>query len=134
MQGVRRLLTFHREETVRMATDLRSEIRSRLAELRDEAFRLERALAALEGQGPGRPRKRGPGRPRGSGAGPVRRRRRKGGTRAEQALKAVSANPGMTVPEIAKQLGIQPNYVYRVMHELQRDKRVKKQGRGYAAA
>jgi hypothetical protein len=117
-----------------MATDLGREIRSRLAELRDEQSRLERALAALEGQGPGRPRKRGPGRPRGSGRGPVKRRNRKGGTRAEQALKLIASNPGMTVPEIAKGQGIAPNYVYRVMHELQRDEKVHKQGRGYAAA
>jgi hypothetical protein len=118
-----------------MASDLSEQIRRRLSELEDERARLERALSALEGgarRGPGRPAgRRGPGRPPGSGK---RRRRRRGGTRAEQALKLISGSPGMTVPEIAKGLGIAPNYVYRVMHELQADKKVKKQGRGYAAA
>lgn len=127
-----------------MATDLRREIQNRLKELRQETAALEKALAAIKGvggRGPGRPRgsvRARPGRPRGSGrakaAPPPARRRRRGGTRAEQALKAVSANPGARVPDIAKQLGIPPNYVYRVMGELVKEKRVRKSGKGYAAA
>lgn len=129
-----------------MATDLSREIRNRLRELARETEALEKALEAIEGagpsrRGPGRPPgsgKRGPGRPAGSGSnsgtGGVRRRRRRGGTRAEQALKAIAASPGITVSEIAKALAIQPNYVYRVMHELRKDGKIKKQGKGYAAS
>lgn len=102
----------------------RSLIEERLAELEDERRRLEGALRDLGGG------KRGPGRPRGSRGG-RRRRKRKGGTRAEHALKVVTENPGITPSEIAKKLGMKPNYLYRVMNELQKDKLVSKRGRGY---
>ena len=116
-------------------------IEDRLKELDEERTRLERALSDLKGT------RRGPGRPRGSssststrrrstassGSG-KRRRRRRGGTRAEQALKQVTDNPGIRASEIATNMNIKPNYVYRVMSELQADGRVRKEGRGYHAA
>jgi transposase-like protein len=111
-------------------------IQSRLRELDEERARLERALRDLGGSVASRARaggaRRGPGRPPGSGT-KTRRRRRKGGTRAEQALKVIKASPGITVSEIAKQLKIAPNYVYRVMAELQKDKLVSKKGKGFHA-
>lgn len=100
----------------------RSLIEQRLAELADERKRLEDALKGLGG-------KRGPGRPRGSTN--RRRRGRKGGTRAEQAVKIVADNPGITPSEIAGRLKIKPNYLYRVMNELRKDGLVHKKGRGY---
>lgn len=114
----------------------RSLIEQRLSEIDDERKRLERALADLGGK------RRGPGRPRGSsagsrprtGSGAKRRRRRRGGTRAEQALKHVTDNPGIGASEIASKLKIKPNYVYRVMSELQEDGRVTKKGREYHPA
>lgn len=110
----------------------RADIDKRLKELRplhDEYLKLERAKAALQGIDT----RRGPGRPRGAGRSGGRRRRR-GGTRAEQALKAVRQNPGVTVAELAGQLRIKhKNYLYRVMHGLESDGAVKKQGRGYVA-
>ena len=78
-----------------------------------------------------------PGRPRGSSTKPPsgkRRRRRRGGTRADHAHKYVSGHPGATASEIAKSMGIKPNYVYRVMAELEKDGKVRKQGKGYHAA
>jgi CRP-like cAMP-binding protein len=116
----------------------RSLIEDRIKELDDERKRLERALADLTGT------RRGPGRPRGStgssngrrrSAGtPKRRRRRRGGTRAEQALKHVTENPGIRASEIASKMSIKPNYVYRVMSELESDGKVKKKGREYHPA
>ena len=115
----------------------RALIETRIKELDEERKRLERALSDLSGT------RRGPGRPRGStstgsgngrrrsGSAPKRRRRRRGGTRAEQALKYLQENPGMTAAEISGKLGIKPNYVYRVMAELETDGKVKKQGKGY---
>ncbi len=100
-------------------------IETRLAELDDERRKLEGALRDLGG----RVGRRGPGRPRGSGG--KRRRKRKGGTRAEHAVKVVTESPGITASEIAKKVGIKPNYMYRVMNELQRDKLVSKRGKGY---
>lgn len=62
------------------------------------------------------------------------RRRRKGGTRAEHAEKAVADNPGIKASEIADQLKIKPNYVYRVMADLVKEGRVTKKGTGYFPA
>jgi hypothetical protein len=116
----------------------RSLIEDRLKELDDERKRLERALSDLKGT------RRGPGRPRGSSAGSgsrrssgssggKRRRRRRGGTRADQALKHVTENPGIRASEIASKMNIKPNYVYRVMSELEADGKVEKKGREYHA-
>lgn len=111
----------------------RSLLEERREELRSELDQIEQALAGLNG------RRRGPGRPRKSGStargsGGKRRRRRKGGTRAEHALKHVTANPGATAGEIAKAMGIKPNYVYRVMADLESDGKVRKDGKGYFPA
>jgi hypothetical protein len=61
--------------------------------------------------------------------------RRKGtGTRAAQALAAVQAQPGITIPELAAKMGIKQNYLYRVMPELEKEKKVAKRDRGWHAA
>lgn len=115
---------------------IRKLVEERLAELDEERTQLLDALKALDGRkGPGRPRgSRGKGS---SGASSPRRpgrRRRKGGTRAEHAEKAVAENPGIKASEIAEQLKIKPNYVYRVMADLVKDGRVTKKGTGYFPA
>ena len=48
-------------------------------------------------------------------------------------LQVVSAHPGATASEVASSMGIKPNYVYRVMAELEKDGRVRKDGKGYHA-
>jgi len=63
-----------------------------------------------------------------------RRRRRRGGTRSEQALKLVADNPDITASEIARQMNIKPNYLYRVLGDLEKEGKVKKSGRKYRAA
>lgn len=103
----------------------RTLLQERLRELDAERTQVERALADLGGR-------RGPGRPRGSGSTTTRRRRRRrGGTRAEQAAKMVESEPGIGAGEIAKRMEIAPNYMYRVMSQLEKEGRVSKQGRGY---
>jgi CRP-like cAMP-binding protein len=112
----------------------RSLIERRLKELDDERKRLEGTLSDLTG---GRVGRRRPGGPRGSTTtrrATGRRRGRRRSTRADQAAKQVQANPGITASEIAKKMRIQPNYVYRVMGDLQKQGRVRKKGRGYVAA
>lgn len=128
--------------TSNVLNEAREMVQRRLAELDDERKRLERALAELGGKatrrGPGRPRgtgRRGPGRPpkattATAGRKPGRRRRR-GGTRADQAVSLVEKNPGITASEIAKSMKIKPNYLYRVLSELEQEGRVKKKGRQY---
>jgi hypothetical protein len=119
------------------------EIDDRLRELKDEVSRLESARSALVGtrRSPGRPRAaraaaakktttrrrtgRRPGRPRG---------RSRGGTRANQALELVRGQPGITIPQIAEKMGIEPNYLYRVMPRLLTDGQVKRDGQGWHPA
>lgn len=115
-------------ESANVLDKARSLIEGRLKELDEERKRLEKALANLKGG------HRGPGRPRGSASSNGRRRRsRRGGTRAEHALKAVEEQPGISASEIATKLKIKPNYVYRVMAGLVEDGKVTKDGRGYTA-
>jgi predicted Rossmann fold nucleotide-binding protein DprA/Smf involved in DNA uptake len=116
-------------------------VKKRLAELDDERRRLERALSELGGtvtRRPGRPRGsgRGPGRPpkAATGTAPRKRRRRRGGTRADQAVALVEKSPGISASEIANTMKIKPNYLYRVLGELEKEGRVKKQGRQYHPA
>jgi CRP-like cAMP-binding protein len=104
----------------------RKEIESRLAVLRDEVKRLEAAAAALGAS------RRGPRRGRGSGR--RRGRPRGSGTRAGQAERLVRENPGITIAELARKMNIKPNYLYRVMPELQKDGKVRKRGKEWRPA
>jgi hypothetical protein len=60
--------------------------------------------------------------------------RRGGNTRAAQALELVSKRPGVTIPQLAEAMGIQPNYLYRVLPRLASDGRVKREGQGWHPA
>ena len=60
--------------------------------------------------------------------------RRGGNTRANQALELVRGKPGITIPEIASAMGIEPNYLYRVMPKLVSDGQVKRDGQGWNPA
>jgi hypothetical protein len=113
------------------------DIDNRLAELAQEVTKLQAARAALVGG------RRGPGRPPGSSGTPRRRaarsagrprRRRGGNTRATQALELVRSKPGITIPQIAEQLKIEPNYLYRVMPKLVEDGSVRREGQGWHPA
>ncbi len=128
----------------------RSEIRARLKELKplvDEYQRLEAAAAALDGvptnaiapaaaTGTAVARRAraqsAPKRAKANGNGGGRRGRPKGtGTRGAEALALVRSKPGITIPEIAEQMGIKQNYLYRVLPGLADDGLVKKDGRGW---
>ena len=127
----------------------RSEIAARLKELKplvDEYQRLEAAAAALDGVPTNgsatqtataavgrRARSQSAAkRPRTNGSGTGRRGRPKGtGTRGAEALALVRSKPGITIPEIAEQMGIKQNYLYRVLPGLADDGLVKKDGRGW---
>jgi hypothetical protein len=121
------------------------EIQSRMKELRplvEEFHRLEAAAAALEGVKGSAPAAAAPARRAGSrraasggggeGGGSGRRGRPRGsGTRAKQALELVRSRPGISIPEMAEAMGIQQNYLYRVLPGLQKDGLVRKDGRGW---
>jgi hypothetical protein len=69
-----------------------------------------------------RPAKRRAGRPKGSG------------TRATQALSLVQGQAGITTAELAAKMGIATNYLYRVLPGLEKDGKIRKDGRGWEAA
>ena len=115
----------------------RKEIDARLKELRplvDEYNRLEKAAAALAGVTGGGTRRRAASSSNGRRRSGRRGRPRGSGKRALQAQELVSARPGITIPELADAMGIQANYLYRVMPGLQKDGKVRKQGKGWHPA
>ncbi len=72
---------------------------------------------------------------RGSGSSGGRRGRPRGsGNRGKQALELVRARPGITISEMAEAMGIQPNYLYRVMPALQSEGQVAKRNGGWHPA
>jgi predicted Rossmann fold nucleotide-binding protein DprA/Smf involved in DNA uptake len=137
----------------------RNEIAERMRELEpliDEYRQLEAAASALAGVAPSKParparaaaatrRPAAPARPRraattstaaaGDGGGAKRRGRPRGsGVRAQQALDLVGARPGITIPEMAQEMGIKQNYLYRVLPTLEKEGKVVKQDRGWHSA
>jgi hypothetical protein len=124
----------------------RAEIGERLKQLKplvEEYRRLEAAVTALDGAAPATapaaPPKRAGARKRATtakslnGAGP-RGRPKGSGKRGVEALALVTAQPGITIPEIAAQMGIKQNYLYRVLPSLAEEGRVTKDGRGWHPA
>jgi hypothetical protein len=107
----------------------RKAIEDRIVTLKDELKRLEAASTALGGG-----RRRGPGRPARATGGRRRGRPRGSGTRALQAAKLIQENPGITISELASKMKIKPNYLYRVLPQLQKDGKVRKRGSGWHAA
>jgi len=121
----------------------RKEIQARLKELKpavEEYQLLQAAEEALGGLGnsstkaaatsaPATPRR---SRRAASSTGSGRRGRPRGsGTRAAQALELVRGRPGITIPELAEAMGIQQNYLYRVLPGLAEEGKVTKSGRGW---
>ncbi len=106
----------------------KDEIRARLEELKeavDEYHRLKAALDALEGVS------RTPAPRPSTGDSPRRGRPRGSGTRAAEAIAAVTKEPGLTTSEIADRLGINQNYLYRVLPTLKEDGKLEQRGRGW---
>jgi hypothetical protein len=114
------------------------DIDSRLEELKVEVTKLEAARAALVGgrRGAGRPSStNGATRePRRATRATARRGRRGGNTRSNQALELVKSRPGITIPQIAEELKIEPNYLYRVMPKLVESGQVTREGQGWHPA
>ena len=126
------------------------EIQARLKELKplvDEYRELEAADKALSGLGKGggssaaattsaaapaaRRTTRRTSTRRAKSGGARRGRPRGSGTRANQALDLVRDRPGITIPEMAQAMGIQQNYLYRVLPGLAEEGKVVKSGRGW---
>jgi hypothetical protein len=121
------------------------EIDARLSELKplvEEYERLSKAREALSGVGGAssggtttrRTRGRRSGGARRGGGGGGGRRGRRGGTRATQTLELVRSKPGISIPELAQAMGIQPNYLYRVLPGLEKEGQIRREGRGWHPA
>jgi hypothetical protein len=143
-------------------TDIKTihdQIRARLAEvegliepLRVEADQLSKLVAAFDGDShaaaptasagtPSRSRatasrKGAPRTSRRASTAPRAKRGRPlgGGNRAQQAIEQITSRPGITASELAAAMGIGPNYLYRVLPQLQRESKITKQGKGYHPA
>jgi hypothetical protein len=110
-------------------TEKRDEIQARLDELAPliaEHDRLRRALDALDGvdssgsssrSGEKSGGSRGAGRPRGSGE------------RSRQALALLRQEPGLGAAEVARRIGVHPNYAYRILPGLEEQGLVEKKER-----
>ena len=123
---------------VSVAAEVRNRVEARLKELEplvQEYEDLRRVASALEdpeatAAPPGKPASRATPRRRmrSAGAGAA------GNTaRAAQALELVRRRPGITVAELADELGIGTTYLYRLMPRMDREGKVRKDGRGYYA-
>jgi hypothetical protein len=138
------------------------DIDEQLRQLRDEVSRLEAARSALTGgrRRPGRPRasattatgaratRARATRTRSTRSQatrtrtarrtstPSRTRSTRGArnTRAAQALELVRQRPGITIPQIAKAMKIQPNYLYRVLPGLASEGQIERNGQGWHPA
>jgi hypothetical protein len=111
---------------------VRRQVESRIAELEPlvkEYEDLRRIVAAIEDE------ERGSGR-----AAPRRRLAASGagagghGARAEDALQRIAAQPGVAVGELAAQMGIGTTYLYRLLPRLEREGKLRKEGKGYYLA
>jgi hypothetical protein len=108
----------------------RSEIDARLKELKplhDEYLTLQKAKQALDGV------ERPPRRAATQRKGRRGRQRGSGGTSAK-ALKVIRENPGISVSQLARELKMRhPNYLYRVLPQLESQGAVRKDGKGWHA-
>ena len=112
--------------------DVRRQVESRLAELEPlvrEYEDLRRIVAAIDsderGSGRAAPhRQLAPGGPGPGGHG----------ARAEDALRRIAAQPGVAVGELAEQMGIGTTYLYRLLPRLEREGKLRKEGKGYYLA
>jgi len=60
--------------------------------------------------------------------------RARAGKRRDDVLAAVKRRPGVTIREVGEELGVDPTSLYRVVHGLQSDGLVRKDGRGLQLA
>lgn len=115
---------------VTLKDDIRSTLQQRISELEPlmrEYEELSRIMAAIEG--PADPAQAAPYRARHKRPG-----RRRHGARAEQAQQLIAAKPGISVAELAAEMGIGTTYLYRLLPRLEREGKLRKQQRGYHPA
>ena len=117
-------------DAMQKARDLLTE---RKRELEEELRQIEKSIASLGGNANRRGARRR--RTATNETRASRSRRRGGGTRSEQAVKIITKQPGIGVAELGKQMKLGgPNYLYRVLPDLEKEGKIKKRGKGYHPA
>ena len=112
--------------------DVRRQVEARIKELEPlvaEYERLQQVVVLLDE--PESPRGRSTPRrslPRSASS------RRAQGQRSDDALKLIQEKPGITVADTAEALGIGTTYLYRLLPRLEREGKIRKEGRGYVPA
>lgn len=123
-------------DTVRSAVDL---LKNEKERLQAELKRVERSIDILDPpravKRPALPAPRSTKKASAKAKAPrkIAKRKRKGGTRAEQAVALINkaGEKGIDATKIAKVMKIKPNYLYRVMGNLEGEGLVRKEGRIY---
>jgi ribosomal protein S25 len=120
-----------------LLSDVRKGLEKRLHELEplvEEHAQVRAALDALKGTTAPIRRAVRSGAKAAKAASPAtgRRGRPRGtGNRAQEALRHVHRQPGITIAELAKRMKIKPNYLYRVLPQLEKDGKIAKRDKGY---
>jgi DNA invertase Pin-like site-specific DNA recombinase len=129
-------------------SDLRKQAESRLKELEPavreyeqlqrivETFRTAQEPATEQPARSSTRRRRTAKRSSGDAKAPAKRGtrrtpRRSAGGNEERVLELVHERPGISVADVATSMGIGTTYLYRVLPRLEREGKVRKQGRGY---
>ena len=117
--------------------DVRKQVEERIRELEPlvaEYQRLQQVVELLADEpGPSPRSPRGRSTPRRTLARGATSRRTQG-QRSEDALKLIREQPGITVAATAEALGIGTTYLYRLLPRLEREGKIRKEGRGYVPA
>jgi hypothetical protein len=128
------------------AAELREEVESRKGEVRKQLGPLEAELVELlslvpdsepeaeSNPEPAAPVAASPAPKSKTNGKPISKRARKGGTRAEQAVAMIAAQPGISASDVAKTMKVKPNYLYRVLGKAEEEGHVRKDGRQYFPA
>ncbi|OAI40384.1 hypothetical protein AYO39_01385 [Actinobacteria bacterium SCGC AG-212-D09] len=116
--------------------DFRKELDGRLRELKPIVDEYNELVEVRERLGGERKQVSKRSAERAVGDRPRRRssRRSGGAGRAEEAFALVKQRPGITIPEIADDLGTNRNYLYRLFPRLVEEGKVRKDGKGWVPA
>jgi hypothetical protein len=122
--------------------EIRQRVDARLAELQPAVDEYRELMAIKQGladagSAPERaaaPAPSSPRRPRRTTTRRARSAEPRRATRADQAISIVGSKPGVTVNEIAADMGINQNYLYRLLPRMEREGTLRREGRGWALA
>jgi uncharacterized membrane protein len=120
---------------VSVTQDVRKQAEKRIKELEPlvaEYEQLQQVVELLAGEPAAKPARERATPRRAIARGATSRRAQ--GQRSDDALKLIREQPGITVADTAAALGIGTTYLYRLLPRLEREGKIRKEGRGYVPA